>query len=456
MHKRYLQAQINISSYKYNLNIMFLIILIFLPSFLYGGNNNNAFFASTLILQTYFIKNIKYIYFSNDKNFLKWNFILIIYLCFQISPYSTHIIDYFSKSYIEVYSLLSEVSYKPIALNPFEASKNIFLFYNILLIFLITPQMITSKKNLNFIFKLIILIGMLHVLFGLFIEIFDIRKILFIYEKKYYFGSLTGFFINRNNFSYFLLLIFVINFYYLGFYKKYFIKNKKNNSKFYQFLTSDLIIYRMTLIFISVGIILTKSRAGNLSFFLVLFLIIFIEFFREKKINFNILIILSVLLLDLLFLSNLLGLEKLMERISATTIDGEASRLSVFKIGLTEFTNFPIFGFGQGGFEILYRLRHDIYSHFYNHVHNDFIQYLGEFGIIGISVLILWLYQIYKIFLKNFYNRIYEINMMIILVVFITLVHGNLDFALHIPANFYFLFFILSLSFTKIKKSISN
>ena len=455
MLKSYLLALVNRDYPKLNSKNLILVLLIFFPSFLYGGNNLISFFLSSLFFQFFFIKNLNFSEKLIHRKLIIAHIILIIYLCFQLIPFPFSFFNIFSKNHTELYSLLSDIGYRPLSLNVFETIKNIIIYFNILILFLIIPYIINSKRALNFTFQAIIIIGLVHVIFGLFIEIFGIYKV-GVYQKNYYLGSLTGFFINRNNFSFFLILIFIINFYYLGFYKKYFLKSGKQISNFFQFLTSNLIIYRATLAFISIGIILTKSRAGNLSFIIILLLIVSIEYFRNKKINLNILIVLSVVLLDVLILSNILGLEKLIDRISATSMDGEASRLNVFKVGINEFLNFPFFGYGHGGFEVLFRLKHDIYSTFYNHVHNDFIQFLGEFGAFGAFLFYFWIFQIFKIFKENSKNNIYELNMIIFLSAIVALIHGNLDFALHIPGNFYFLFFIFALGLTKIKRSISN
>lgn len=446
-----LLVQINNFQVRNNFKLFIFVFLLFLPSFLYGGNNNLSLILSSLLIQFFFLTNINNFDFRNFKNLFFLHILLIVYCCFQLLPLSFFLLSYFSHQHLILYNLLGDISYTPISLNPFASFKNIVIFFNIFLIFLIVPQIINSKKTLNFILKIIILFGFLHVVMGLFVEIFDLKKIL-LYEKKFYIGSLTGFFINRNNFSYFLLLIFIINFYYLGFYRKFFLTNTKKISTFYQIITSDLILYRITLVFISIGIILTKSRAGNLSFIIILFVILLFEIFKYKKLSFNIILIITVVLFDLVVVSNYLGFEKLLDRISSTSIDGEASRLSIFMIGLKEFINFPIFGYGYGGFEILYRLKHDIYSTFYNHVHNDLIQFIGEFGLVGTSLFLIWFYQLILIFKKRYKNNIYELNMIIILSFIVTFIHSNLDFALHIPGNIYFIFFILSLSLTNIQK----
>jgi len=402
------------------------------------------------------INSLDFHYFKKFKVIFTAHLILIFFLIFQILPNFDFFFRIFSQNHYELYGELIGLNYKPISLYPFTTFQYLIMIFNLFLIYFVVPQIIKTKRNINLMFQIIITVGLIHVLFGLFIEIFDLHQTFVIYEKNFYISSLTGFFINRNNFSYFLLIIFIINFYYLGFYKKYFLNVKKNSSQFFQFISSNLIIYRMSLIFISAGIILTKSRAGNLSFMIILFSIFLFEYLRYKKLTFNIILVITVLLIDLIIISNILGLEGLLDRVAATSIDGEASRLSVFLIGLKEFLNFPIFGYGYGGFEVLYRLNHDIYPTFYNHVHNDFIQFLGEFGIVGLSLFSFWIFRIIQNFKRNFNKNIYELNMIIILTLLITFIHGNLDFALHIPGNIYLLFFILSLSLTEIKKSIKN
>ena len=444
---------------KLNIDIIIVLVFVFLPSFLYGGNNTLSFILSNLLIYIFFllkINSLNFNYFIKFKSIFTAHTIFILFLVIQLIPNLDIFFQLFSKSHYDLYQQLRGVNYKPLSLYPFISFQFLLFIFNFLLIFFIVPQILQSKRNLNLIFQAIIIIGLVHVIFGMFIEFFNLYQKILFYEKKYYISSLTGFFINRNNFAFFLLIVFIVNFYYLGFYKKYFLKNKKISSQFFQFITTNLIIYRISLVFISVGIILTKSRAGNLSFITILLLIVIFEYLKNKKITFNITLVCSVFIIDLLIVSNYLGLDGLINRISSTSIDGEASRWSVFFIGFKEFSNFPIFGYGYGGFETLYRLKHDIYQTFYNHVHNDFIQFIGEFGIIGFSLLFFLIFQIFKNFKKNLNKNIYELNMIIILTFVVTLIHGNLDFALHIPGNIYFVFFIISLSLTEIKRSIKN
>ena len=55
-----------------------------------------------------------------------------------------------------------------------------------------------------------------------------------------------------------------------------------------------------------------------------------------------------------------------------------------------EFKKFIFFGYGSGGFEYLFKINFENPTTIYAvHAHSDFIQFLGEFGIVGFCILIL-------------------------------------------------------------------
>ena len=98
----------------------------------------------------------------------------------------------------------------------------------------------------------------------------------------------------------------------------------------------------------------------------------------------------------------------------------------------------------MGGFENLFQLKFINSSNQYaNHAHSDLVEFIGEFGLIGIILL---LFSFIKFFLvKENFN---SFNFLIILYLIIILFF---DFALHIPIIqiLFISFFVLN------KKSIS-
>ena len=118
-----------------------------------------------------------------------------------------------------------------------------------------------------------------------------------------------------------------------------------------------------------------------------------------------------------------------------TAINSNLSRAQIFKFALNQFYNFFLFGYGPGSFETLFQINFkDSGNAYANHAHSDIIEFFGEFGLIGMTLLISSIFKLYydKIF-YNFNNCLLIICLIIILI---------FDFSLHIPIiQFLFIIF---------------
>ena len=195
---------------------------------------------------------------------------------------------------------------------------------------------------------------------------------------------------------------------------------------------------RLFLLFITIGIITSFSRLGN---FLFLILIIFylIKFYllKDKKNIFLFYTLLVIILFDIFVLGFFFGGEKLLDRFyflrsELLVYTNEISQIistsrgEIAKFGLFQLNNFLIFGYGAGGFEILFKNFYvNLDLAFANHAHSDLIEFIGEFGLIGGSLLSIIVFQIFKKI------EIFEIkNLYLLLFVLLILIF---DFSLHIP-----------------------
>lgn len=152
--------------------------------------------------------------------------------------------------------------------------------------------------------------------------------------------------------------------------------------------------------------------------------------------------------MDIIIITFIFGIDGVVTRIIETSYEDEF-RFTVFYFGIEQFLNFPFFGYGLGNFETLFRLEIQNNQFFYDHTHNDFIEFIGEAGLIGMFILLVILTRII-ISLKN--NKILpEIKFLILAILIIVIIHGNLDFSLHMPQIIYILVFIFSLSQCNIK-----
>ena len=151
-----------------------------------------------------------------------------------------------------------------------------------------------------------------------------------------------------------------------------------------------------------------------------------------------------------------IGFDKVIERYAVTSSSSEEYRLSFFKFGITSYFKFWLWGYGLGGFETLFRFDYLNFTTVADHVHNDFIEYFGELGVIGISLVGMMIIS-YLVILKQSYKQkmlLIDIRNIVVLTMIACLVHGNLDFALHKPAIIFFVVFNLSLGLCRIDKKV--
>jgi len=441
---------------KYKVEIFLLII------FLAGFSPSSKYIEYVSIV--YFLISLYAIFFfKNNKSIsvFSYNYILpvifFIFIIFQIISLPGSLIQTLTPASHKFYEGLYLSEWYSISLNPLQSLKYFFTFLVCFLIMFITPKLIYQKRILKRVFEFIFWIGAGHAFIALSIYFFD-SKILtdFISLLRNNNYAFSGLFINRNNFSFYMVLFFIIAVNYYNFYFKYFSINKK--TKIFNFLLSDLFLIRAIIILFAITIILTKSRAGNLTFLVVLIALFVLDYYRNKKFTFISKTILTIIVVDILLIGFFIGFDKVIERYAVTSSSSEEYRLSFFEFGITSYFKFWLWGYGLGGFETLFRLDYPNFITVADHVHNDFIEYLGELGVIGISLVVMMIVS-YLIILKQNHQQnmlISDVRNIVILTMIACLVHGNFDFALHKPAIIFFVIFNLSLGLCRIDKKVKT
>ena len=428
-----------IISYK----LLFFLLIIFTPTFLYFSKDiTNVIFINFLLLVFIILLKNEINHIEISKKFL----IGLIFIIFQITPLNSTILEIISPKSNYYYSLLSGDGLRFISLNPLLTLKYLFLYSSCYLIYLITPLLITNKRVLRKALQIIIFFGFIHTLYGLLMNTLNLNEYYF-YEKISNFNSVSGFFINRNHFAFFILIILISSLVLIQINHKYF---DKISPKSLSFFLSDNFIIRVMVLLFALALILTKSRSGNFSFVSLITILIIYEWVKNKKINFLIIILLSIIILDFLIITIIFGIDGIATRFVETSLETEG-RFPVFHFGLRQILNFPLFGYGLGNFETIYRLEIQDNEFFYDHIHNDFIEFAGEIGLIGIIILGVFVYKVFKKILER--DVLSEIKFLIFSLSIILIVHGNLDFALHMPQIIYLVAFLISLTNCKIKKA---
>ena len=445
------------------LQIIFYLIL-FLSSIFKAANTNLLIqfffigFASFFLLCNFkknIFSEIKY-NFKKNKFFFIPLFLVLIYIIIQIIPFPIETFGQYFPIHLELINNL-ELSKKfiTISVDPSNTYFQILNFLNLIIIFSLVPVLFNKNKdimNLLFIFGLI---GAFHAFFATYwLLIGNPSNALII--KEYYLGVASGFFINRSNFSIFLLLCAFASLYFINFYIK--LNNFKLN--FIEQLNSPSIYQRFCILFITIGIVLTLSRAGNFSYIFMLSLIMLSSVFITKKIFnsvFNTIVL--ILVIDVAFIGFYFGGSQLIARYSivtdfTTSLDSTTTytRLTMIIFAIEKFKEFFFFGYGLGGFEQIFKIYFNIVNDVYsNHVHNDIVEFLGEFGVVGSIFLLCLLINYFVLIIKSVKKKELTIlHPILILILFSTLLINSLvDFSLHIPAIQYFLCTLAAIGLAK-------
>jgi O-antigen ligase len=322
----------------------------------------NLSFYLLMIVWAYSVVFKTRIFRSNAVN--NWLILLICYVVLTI-PIKILIED------IPRISLASELISLKVWVNPF-------------LIFFIIINIIddekTCKKSLIGLIVLLIVTAISTPLISL--KVIDIGTTYFFYE-----GRAAGF-AEPNQYAGYLVLFIPLILTYVLFEKKLFFKSVS--------------IFLLLIIFIA--LVTTGSRGGIISF---LASMIFYLFTLNRK-----RMIMLPTLVATIFIVCLIGAisfavapsevtDTVTERLDPTKSESieeyTAGRLKTWRKGIKLFIQKPIVGHGQRTFTYLLEKQFGMHLA----AHNQYLNYLVEFGIIGLSLFIILYYQLFKLILKQ-------------------------------------------------------
>ena len=448
---------------------LFLFIITICLSF-NASNNNLLIQLSSInftILFLLCLKNnkildeIKINYKSNKKFFLLFA-TYIIYLIIQILPIPLNWIEIIAPNNYNLYtSIKIDKELWSISIDPSNSYFKILNWINFYLIFLMFPILFNRSKYLMKFLFFICCLGFVHSTFATYWMLIG-NPSNFLIEKIHYINASTGLYVNRSVFATFLLLSAFSGLYYIAI---YFQKNEIKNFTFLDQINSKIIYIRIFIIFLSIGILTTWSRAVNFSYILVLLSFLFYsKIYFKKYINPLSTIIIFIIVFDLFILGALFGNSKLIARYSeVSNIDAyilnEVQRLDLHIFGINQFKEFWLFGYGSGAFGQIYKLFYIVPENLPSnaeYAHNDLIELIGEVGIVGFLMLL----GLFSIFIKKLtqkYNERKKNARLILfsLLIIVLLIQSMVDFSLHITGISILFMSIMSMCLIKSKKLIN-
>ena len=264
-------------------------------------------------------------------------------------------------------------------------------------------------------------------------------------------NDFSGFGANINISSFSILLKTVVPIFLIFNYKNYFIRALSLFFIFSSFLSIFLLMSRaailaLILVFISILIlvIISKRKTYYLKYSLIIITLI-MSFFSYNLINeknaYNV----------------------LTERFSNVTnprVDESVNeRFNFYTTAIQSIGDNPILGIGIGNWKIKsIDLSKDMIRAYRVpfFVHNDFLQFLAEIGIVGGLCFIFYIfYPIFISFLKTLKSKNFNLDFMIFLIFVIYIVDSMLNFPIQRPINYIYLCFTIAL-FYQSKKYLNK
>ena len=188
------------------------------------------------------------------------------------------------------------------------------------------------------------------------------------------------------------------------------------------------------------GLILTKSRGGLLAAAVSIPAVLFVYYFSRKKIPGVLLIFLSSL--AIIAIAALVYFQYRDITVYSTSLDALSirTRFSIWVSTLKMFAARPWAGWGWGTFQYIYpQFKDPRIWYTVPHAHNEFLQIMGEGGIIGLISVIFCLGWSLSRLLKNYIHFPSTIAGLFSLGAAGSLVYGvvhaSFDFILRLPAN---------------------
>ena len=431
---------------------------------IFNGGNNNLYIQFNFVIISIF-----FLLFSREKNYLAhvkelfsknkiaiFLFTLFIsFLIFQTIPLPIEWLSFFSP---EKYNILNRLEFKgnfhSISLSPANSYFNLLNYLTLFLSLIIFKSLFYKKKDIFKFYYFLVFIGAFASSVAIYFYLIG-NPDFWIIKNELIKRAATGFFINRTVFACFLVLCFLSGVEYLKNIDDY---KKNDTDNFF-----NKIYIRIFILLITIGLITSFSRLGNFLFIsIVIFYILQAFFTNDKKSKFFLITLILIVLVDILIFGFYFGSGKLLQRYSFLANEVNAYlpstnevnaylpstkefgfiRGDIAKFALVEFKKFIFWGYGGGGFEYLFKINFENLSTIYaSHAHSDIIEFIGEFGLIGFTLILLSL----LFFCINKNLPTFKNFLLLYLLLFILI----FDFSLHIPIIQLLFVLLISINYKK-------
>lgn len=415
---------------------------------------SNRPWAWSLLEIAFFALTVGCIFLKRKSAFLglqKYKFAIILWLLFlvivlfQAVPLPTSIIELISPNHP---ALHDDSPYAYLTTDIGQTQISLVKSFSYFCLFLCSLMLIDNEKRLKAMLVVLLASGVFQALYGM-LEIMLGMKYSMIFNIPVASWT-TGSFVYKNHYANFLmlclsagtgLLIVSLN-------DNQALSRRGWSRNLISSLLSNKALIRISLAIMVIALVMSRSRMGNAAFFVALTLVGIYTLIADKKRSQGLLIlVVSMIVIDLFIVSSWFGLDKVQERLAQTSLTQE-SRDEVVIDSMPIVSDFPIVGTGGGSYYGVFPSykKSNLYA-FYDHTHNDYLEFLIEYGFISLfclGVLVLMCFYSAAMAIKKRRNVIFKgAGFASLMAMTGMLIHMFVDFPLQAPANAsYFIVFL--------------
>ncbi|MCX7206199.1 MAG: O-antigen ligase family protein [Proteobacteria bacterium] len=333
--------------------------------------------------------------------------------------------------------------------------------------FLFTVLLVRSSRRMMALAYALFFMALFQALLGGFLYSLNAQYELF--TSNVFHGRMLGTFVYHNNAAAMLAMCLSIG---IGLFIVQLEKNTGSQHKKWavnllDFILSKKMLLRLGLVILVIALVMTRSRMGNAGFFtaMLISLALYAVFSpKVRKVIFVLLI--SLVLIDIWILGQWVGLDKVVDRLEATQLNKAAKDTVISKSQKESSLNFvqphieesveertlPLSyatravndyfwtGSGAGTFYSIFpQYRPANSKGYYDHAHNDYVEILTDYGVIGASFFVLLalssLWRVIKTIQIRKHPVARGIALGALMAMLEILLHSLVDFNLQIPAN---------------------
>ena len=319
--------------------------------------------------------------------------------------------------------------------------------------FFLAIALVNTHQRVKMLLQVLVFSGTLQATYGAFMVLSGLELGFFV-EKYVGRGVATGTFVNRNHLAGYLVMCLSAGIgLLLSQMATEFARSwKERLRRWLQLLLSPKIRLRLYLAIMVVALVLTRARMGNIAFFTALGVAGAVALYAGRRFSPRVVAFLaSLFLVDMLILGKWFGFDKLLQRLEQTNIPTEGRRWSN-EYSLDYLADFPLTGSGGGSFYGIFpNYQPQDFPGFYQHAHNDYLEFSIELGVPAAGVLAavvaLALWSAYQV-QRHRRTALYKgAGFTVTMTILWAAIHSSTDFNLQIPANALTFVTILALAF---------